>query len=179
MITKAQLKAIMTNASNKDIDRFIDPLNITMNRFNINTVEQKAAFLATIAVESGELRYVRELGNDAYLSKYDTGKLASNLGNTPEADGDGQKYRGRGLIQITGRYNYEKFGRLLMLDLINKPELLEEPMNATLSAGLYWDSRNLNACSNDIVKVTKKVNGGTNHLTERTQFYQRAKTVLS
>lgn len=177
MITKEQLKSIMTNATNANIDKFIDPINQTMDKFNINTVNQMAAFIATIAVESGELRYVKELGNDAYFAKYDSGKLAANLGNTEP--GDGPKYKGRGLIQVTGRYNYNQFSKLMGLDLINNPELLEEPLNATLSAGYFWNSRRLNALADDIVAVTKKVNGGTNHLAERTAFYQKAQIILA
>lgn len=75
---------------------FSTALNATFVRYEINSVLRAAAFLAQIGHESGELHYVRELGSDTYLSKYDTGTLAARLGNTPEADGDGQKYRGRG-----------------------------------------------------------------------------------
>ena len=77
-------------------------------------------FIAQIMHESGEFRYLEELGNDAYLSKYDTGRLAAALGNTPEADGDGQLYKGRGLIQITGRANYMMCGHGLQLPLLKK-----------------------------------------------------------
>jgi putative chitinase len=72
----------------------------------INTPKRQAAFLAQVGHESGQLQYVRELGGEQYLSKYDTGNLAAKLGNTPELDGDGQRYRGRGPIQITGHSNY-------------------------------------------------------------------------
>ena len=98
---------------------FISALNAAMSHHQIITPERMAAFLAQIGHESGQLLYVRELGSDQYLSKYDTGTLAARLGNTPEADGDGQKYRGRGLIQITGRRNYLACSQALFLSLIH------------------------------------------------------------
>ena len=101
----SQLQAILPGAGLR-AGVFISALNAAMADYQITTPKRIAAFLAQIGHESGELRYVRELGSDQYLSKYDTGTLAARLGNTPEADGDGQKYRGRGLIQITGRRNY-------------------------------------------------------------------------
>ena len=111
-----------------------------MGKFAIITRLRMAAFIAQIGHESGQLRYVRELGNDKYLAKYDTGRLAQRLGNTPEADGDGQKYRGRGLIQVTGHHNYEACSEALFGDsrLLNAPELLEQPVYAALSAGWFW-----------------------------------------
>ncbi|RMM66785.1 Prophage PSPPH02, putative chitinase, partial [Pseudomonas savastanoi pv. glycinea] len=80
---------------------FVPVLNVAMSKYAIVTKLRIAAFLAQVGHESGQLRYVRELGSDAYLEKYDTGRLAERLGNTSEDDGDGQLYRGRGLIQIT------------------------------------------------------------------------------
>lgn len=77
------------------------------------------------------LRPIREAGSKAYLSKYDTGKLAKALGNTPEADGDGIKYAGRGLVQLTGLANYRKAGEFLHIDLVNDPDLALKPENAT------------------------------------------------
>lgn len=160
--------------------KFLEGINATMSKYAINTVNRLAGFLSQIGVESEEFLYVKELGNNAYLSKYDTGPLAKKLGNTPAADGDGQKYRGRGLIQVTGLENYRECGKALGLDLVNHPELLEQPKYAVESAGWYWGLRNINAaCDNDdIVKITKLVNGGTNHLDRRKAYYIKAKDVL-
>ncbi|EJT83056.1 chitinase [Pseudomonas putida S11] len=124
----------------------------------IVTPTRQAAFIAQIGHESGQFRYVRELGNDKYLAKYDTGTLAARLGNTPTADGDGQKYRGRGLIQITGHDNYEACGEALGLDLVNQPELLELPQHAAASAAWFWQSRGLNTLADrgDFVGITRQ-----------------------
>lgn len=161
--------------------KFLDGINTTIERSNLSTVNRVAGFLSQIGVESEEFLYVKELGNNAYLSKYDTGSLAKRLGNTPEADGDGQKYRGRGLIQVTGHDNYRDCGKALGLDLLNNPELLEQPLYAVESAGWYWDSRKINAAcdADDIVRITKLVNGGTNGLDRRKAYYAKAKQVLN
>ena len=125
---------------------------------------------------------MRELGNDAYLAKYDTGRLAQRLGNTAEADGDSQLYRGRGLIQVTGRANYDACSEALFGDsrLLNTPELLEQPVYAALSAGWFWQRAGLNTLADkgDILTITKRINGGTNGLDERKALYQRALEVL-
>lgn len=93
LITLPQLLQILPGAR-LGAGSFLPALNMAMSRFEIGQPKRIAAFLAQVGHESGELRYVRELGSDEYLSKYDTGALAARLGNTPEADGDGQKYRG-------------------------------------------------------------------------------------
>ncbi len=87
-----QLQQILPNAG-QTAGVFVPVLNTAMIRFQIVGTKRIAAFIAQIGHESGQFRYVRELGNDQYLSRYDTGTLAKRLGNTPEADGDGQKYR--------------------------------------------------------------------------------------
>lgn len=178
-ITPQQLLQILPSAGQK-AGVFAPVLNAAMGRFGIVTPARQAAFLAQIGHESGQLRYVRELGNDAYLAKYDTGKLAARLGNTPEADGDGQKYRGRGLIQITGLSNYLRCGEALGLDLVNKPEQLEEPQHAAASAAWFWHQAGLNSLADrgDFVGITRKINGGTNGLAEREALWEKARKVL-
>lgn len=161
---------------------FISSLNLAMLNRQINTPQRAAAFLAQIGHESGELRYVRELGSDQYLSKYDTGVLAARLGNTPEADGDGQKYRGRGLIHITGRRNYLACSQALFGDdrLLLQPQLLEQPQWACESAAWFWQSNGLNelADKDQFTTITRRINGGLNGLDDRLQLWARAKAVL-
>ncbi|WP_122543980.1 glycoside hydrolase family 19 protein [Pseudomonas viridiflava] len=178
-ITRQQLLQILPDA-HPVAAAFVPLLNTAMGKYQIITRLRIAAFLAHVGHESGHLRYVRELGGSAYLSKYDTGKLAERLGNTPEADGDGQRYRGRGLIQITGRANYAECGEALGLDLIHHPELLEQPEHAAMSAAWYWSSRGLNSLADmrDIRTITRRINGGTNGLAEREAIYERALAVV-
>ncbi|MEE4632331.1 glycoside hydrolase family 19 protein [Pseudomonas alliivorans] len=178
-ITAQQLLQILPSAGQK-VGVFVPALNTAMGKYQIITRDRIAAFIAQVGHESGQLRYVRELGGSEYLSKYDTGKLAERLGNTPEADGDGQFYRGRGLIQVTGRANYAECGEALGLDLINHPELLEQPEHAAMSAAWYWGSRGLNSLADkgDFLAITKRINGGTNGLADRQELYKRALEVL-
>jgi len=177
MITAQQLKACMPYANDKNIAAFVDPLNKTMDKYQINTPRRAAAFLAQLAHESGSLLYVKELASGA---AYDTGKLAEMLGNTPEADGDGEKYKGRGLIQITGTTNYKKLSEALGQDFFNNPPLLEQPMWAAMSAGWFWNSRNLNvyADKDDFLNITKKINGGTNGWADRVTHWNRCMKAL-
>ena len=179
-ITQQQLQQILPNAG-QTAGVFVPVLNTAMIRFQIVGTKRIAAFIAQIGHESGQFRYVRELGNDQYLSKYDTGTLAKRLGNTPETDGDGQKYRGRGLIQITGRANYMMCGEALALDLINQPELLEKPQHACMSAAWFWASRGLNtlADADQFDTITRRINGGQNGAAERQALYARALKVLA
>jgi putative chitinase len=181
-ITAQQLLQILPNAG-KQAGVFASALNLAMEQFQINNRLRMAAFIAQVGHESGQFRYVKELGGDQYLSKYDTGPLAKRLGNTPEADGDGQKYRGRGLIQITGRDNYLACSKALFGDnrLLSTPELLEQAEWACKSAAWFWNSRNLNALADagDFVGITRRINGGTNGLAERQEFYALALKVLA
>lgn len=176
-----QLHAIMPSAGPR-AGVFIQTLNAAMSLYQITTSKRMAAFLAQVGHESGQLRYVRELGSDQYLSKYDTGTLAARLGNSPEADGDGQKYRGRGLIQITGRRNYLACSQALFGDdrLLQQPQLLEQPQWACESAAWFWQSNGLNelADKDQFTTITRRINGGLNGLDERLQLWARAKAVL-
>jgi putative chitinase len=181
-ITAQQLLQILPNAG-KQAGVFASALNLAMDRYQINTPLRMAAFIAQVGHESGQFRYVRELGGDQYLSKYDTGTLAKRLGNTPEADGDGQRFRGRGLIQVTGRDNYYACSKALFGDdrLLRTPELLEQAEWACKSAAWFWNSRNLNALADagDMKGITRRINGGLNGLAERLEFYDRALKVLA
>lgn len=180
-ITEKQLQMILPNAG-KNAGVFVPALNAAMGKFGIITRLRIAAFIAQIGHESGQLRYVRELGGDDYLKKYDTGSLARRLGNTPEADGDGQKYRGRGLIQVTGKFNYNACSEALFGDarLLATPELLEHPVYASMSAAWFWQINGLNGMADrgDFLQITKEINGGTNGLKDREKLYERALEVL-
>ncbi|QLL16261.1 glycoside hydrolase family 19 protein [Pseudomonas chlororaphis] len=181
-VTLKQLQQILPSAGTQ-AGVFVPALNAAMSKYAVVGRLRIAAFIAQIGHESGQLQWVRELGNDQYLSKYDTGTLAARLGNTPEVDGDGQKYRGRGLIQVTGRANYQACSEALFVDsrLLNTPELLENPVYAALSAGWFWQRAGLNSLADkgDFFTITKRINGGTNGLVDREALYERALKVLA
>jgi len=173
VITASDLHAIMPAATGGNIDRFWQPLNDAMDEFQINTATRQAAFLAQIGHESGSLRYVRELASGgAYEGRVD-------LGNTEP--GDGIKFKGRGLIQITGRANYVACGAALGEDLIGTPELLELPALAARSAGWFWSTHGCNelADAGNFQKLTRRINGGLNGLADREAFWGRAKEQLA
>lgn len=170
-ISKEELIKIMPYAKAR-ADTFLGPLNDAMREFGIDTPLRECAFLAQLAHESGELRYVRELASgEAYEGRKDLGNIEA---------GDGVKFKGRGLIQITGRHNYQKCGDALGLDLLARPELLEEPEAACRSAGWFWDSRKLSdlADHSDMHSITRKINGGLNGLPARLGYYKAALSVL-
>lgn len=180
-LTQQQLIKIMPDAR-AQAGVFIPALNTAMSRYRIDTPKRIAAFLAQVGHESGQLRYVRELGSEQYLSKYDTGTLAVRLGNSTQPDGDGQKYRGRGLIQITGHDNYLRCSLGLFGDerLLALPELLEQPQWAAQSAAWFWAQNGLNelADRDQFNSITRRINGGLNGLQDRLQFWARAREVL-
>ena len=156
---------------------FLPHINAALIEFGIDTPARVAAFLAQVGHESGQGVYVRELASGA---AYDTGTKAKSLGNTPAADGDGQLYKGRGLIQITGRSNYAACGKALGVDLLASPSKLETPELAARSAGWFWASNDLNryADNGDFIGLTRRINGGTNGLADRQAIWERAKAVL-
>ena len=173
MITHEELREILPHTSETRIMLFADPLNASMEEFEIDTPERQAAFIAQIAHESGGLRYVRELASgEAYEDRAD-------LGNTET--GDGVRFKGRGLIQITGRANYRLCGEALGVDLVGNPELLETPDLACRSAAWFWKDRGLNelADKGDFKLITKRINGGYNGYRERLAFYEKAQEVLT
>ena len=168
----ATLAQIMPYAKAK-VALYAPLLDLAMREFDINTPARQASFLSQVGHESGQLRYVRELASGAaYEGRKD-------LGNTQP--GDGERYRGRGLIQITGRANYTAAMMALDVDVVEHPELLETPVLACRSAAWFWKSHGLNelADAGDQVKVTKRINGGTNGLADRLALFEVAKRVLA
>ena len=146
-----------------------------MTEFGIDTPARQAAFLAQVAHESGSLRYVREIADgSAYEGRADLGNIEP---------GDGPRFKGRGLIQITGRANYRTCSKALYGDdetLLQHPELLEDVVPACRSAAWFWWSHGLNSFADvgDFREITQVINGGGNGYNERWTYYQRAKTVL-
>ena len=174
--TAQQLLQILPNAG-QVAGVFVPVLNAAMNRYQIIGTKRVAAFIAQIGHESGQLKYVKEIwGPTKAQAKYE---VRADLGNTVK--GDGSKYRGRGLIQITGRANYTECGEALGLDLINHPELLEKPQHACMSAAWFWSSRGLNtlADAGSFSKITSRINGGQNGAADRQALYARALKVLA
>ena len=175
-ITRQQLLQILPNAG-PVAGVFVPLLNTAMVRYQIIGQKRIAAFIAQIGHESGQLKYVKEIwGPTAAQAKYEGRK---DLGNI--VAGDGSKYRGRGLIQITGRANYMACGEGLGLDLIKQPELLEKPQHACMSAAWFWATRGLNtlADAGQFDKITRRINGGQNGAADRQALYARALKVLA
>lgn len=187
-ITKEILKKAMPNCSkciysNKNfrgstVDAFVVLMNRYSAEFGITTAKRWAHFLAQIAHESGEMLYSEEQGAKAYFDKYGQGNLARQLGNTCLSDG--YKYRGRGLIQLTGKANYSKYKDYCGFDVVTNPDLLMYPVGAIRSAMWFWKTRGLNelADEDNITAITKKINGGYNGLDRRKKFLAKAKKAL-
>ena len=172
LLTTTELRGIYPYATIMNINKYIGYLNAYFSRYSITAPLRQCAFLAQIGHESGQLRYCEELASgQAYENRKD-------LGNTQR--GDGVRFKGRGLIQITGRYNYEKFGKEMSIDLINHPEMLCYPEYATLSAFIFWSDRKLNdlADKEDMEGITRKINGGLRGLADRMELYENAKKIL-
>jgi len=172
LITQEQLIAIAPYSRRDRLEKLLPHLNTTMQRYEINTPLRKAHFLAQVGHESDGFNTNEEYASGAaYEGRRD-------LGNTQA--GDGVRFKGRGLIQVTGRANYGECGRALGVDLIANPQRLGDFDLACLSAGWYWDTRRLNpdADFDDILTITRVINGGTNGLADRRDYLARAKRVF-
>ncbi|HCL3992719.1 TPA: glycoside hydrolase family 19 protein [Pseudomonas aeruginosa] len=208
LITEQQLLQIFPNAGHR-AGFFVPALNVAMERFDITSPVRLAAFLAQVGHESSQLtRLVENLNYSAqglaatWPSRYRgaDGKpnaLALNLarhpqaianntyaslnGNGDEASGDGWRYRGRGLLQITGRANYRAAAGGLDQPLEVEPELLEQPEWAALSAAWWWAAHDLNELADrgEFATITRRINGGLNGQAERLALWERVKAVLS
>ena len=175
-ITQQQLLQILPNAA-RQAGVFVSALNTAMNRYGIVSTPRAAAFIAQVGHESGQFRWLKELwGPTAQQAGYEG---RADLGNT--VPGDGSKYRGRGLIQITGRANYAACGEALGLDLINNPQLLEQPQYAAMSAAWFWSTKGLNTLADQwqFVKITRRINGGLTGQDDRQALYDKALKVLA
>ncbi|TYQ27070.1 glycoside hydrolase family 19 protein [Pseudanabaena sp. UWO310] len=172
LLTLDQLKAIAIYTSQDRLNQLLPNLNTTMQRYGITTPLRKAHFLSQTAHESDGFST-----NEEYASGADY-EGRRDLGNTKA--GDGVRFKGRGLIQVTGRSNYAACGQALGVDLINNPQRLADFDLACLSAGWYWDSRSLNgyADNDDILQITRIINGGLNGLDDRQDYLDRAKQVF-
>ena len=181
MLTDAQLQQISPRLAAAKRQLYLPHLNQALQTYGVDTLQRTAAFIAQLAHESGEFRWMEEIwGPTDPQRRYEPpGTLAARLGNTQP--GDGKRFKGRGPIQITGRFNYAKYGALLGVDLVAKPELAAMPEFAFATAGLYWQSNGLNelADAGDFVKITRRINGGTNGLPDRQKYHALALGVLA
>ena len=172
-------------------------LQFTCNKFEINTPERVAGFLSQTGHESGgfrftseDLHYRAEALTRIWSQRFPPGvaesyamqperianrAYADRMGNGDEASGEGWLYRGRGLIQLTGKDSYAAFSLAADNEALVKPDLVAEPELAALSAGWFWVDKGLNALADakDIVGMSKRVNGGTNGLDDRQMRYSR------
>lgn len=182
-MTLEQLQEILPHAGHR-AGVFIGPLNAAMDEFEINSPERQAAFIAQLGHESGSFRYMEEIADgSAYDGRADLGNtraaaisIAGAHGSTP-----GRWWKGHGPIQITGFDNHRACGDFLDLDLLNEPRLICEPVNGCRSAGWFWrDFKSLNelADAGEFIRITRRINGGTNGLAERQAIWARAKEVL-
>jgi putative chitinase len=203
-ITKDQLAQIIPK--NPYVEQWCNALNKLLPDYGIDTPERVAAFLAQCAHESGGFMFLQENLNyraaslrkifpkyfptdilaEHYASMPNKAEAIANriyanrMGNGPETSGDGFRYRGRGLIQLTGKSNYEAFAESIETPLEEIPAYLETFEGAVQSACWFWESNNLNqfADTDDIKTMTRRINGGFIGLEDREKHYNHAKHVF-
>lgn len=202
-ITHEQLCKFFEETDEDSLLPFVDAFNNAFERFEINTPERIAMFMAQVGHESGGLctleenlnykperlqqifpKYFRDVDPNDYgrnPEKIANRVYSNRMGNGDEESGDGYRYRGRGAIQLTGKDNYTHCGNDLGVDLTENPDYLTTPEGAIASAAWFWNSRDLNkwADEGDVLTVTKKINGGTIGLDERKALYEEALEIFS
>jgi putative chitinase len=204
MVTLELLKAVCPKTKEEVLKKYVDSLNETATYYDMHLNKKRAAaFIAQLAHESGGFNFVKEnlnysaaglLGtfkkyfpNEALAKQYERKPekianrvYANRMGNGDEASGDGFKFRGRGLIQLTGKQNYTKFSQDLGISIDETVAYLETPEGAVSSAGWFWDQNNLNSyCDkDDFVGLTKRINGGTIGLEDRKHHFELALKLL-
>jgi putative chitinase len=172
LLTLEELRAIMPQLPLPRAQEFLEPLHRAMAERSITTERRQAAFLAQLAHESGEFRFMEELSDgQAYEGR-------QSLGNTQP--GDGPRFKGRGPIQLTGRTNYTNASRALGVDLVANPTLAATPEVGCRVAAWFWQSHGLNELADvgDFRRITFIINGGYTHLERREAYYHRALQVL-
>jgi putative chitinase len=204
MITLSLLKAICPKTPDATLQRYVDPLNEVAEYYELNTRERLAGFVAQCAHESGAFLFTKENLNygakglmGTFKKYFPTEEIAkqyerqperianrvyaNRMGNGDEASGDGFRFCGRGLIQLTGKSNYQRFANDLGVSIEECVAYMETPEGAVASAGWFWDNNNLNQyCdSNDFVTLTKRINGGTIGLEDRQHHYQQVLQFLA
>jgi putative chitinase len=209
MITVAQLKAALPNCKNPEL--WVDAFIPAFEKYAINSEARIASFLAQTGHESNQFNVLEEsLSYSAarlmkvwpkrfptlsIAQKYEKNSeklgnyvYANRIGNGPEASGDGYRFRGRGLIQLTGRSNYASASKALGVDLLAHPEKLTDPAVAAMSAAWFWASHGLNELADDrtddndledFTSITKIINGGTVGLQERFKLFTAAEQALT
>lgn len=199
-LTKEQLAQIIPK--NPYLDHWFHALSQALPDYEINTPQRIAAFLAQCAHESGGFNFIKEnlnykaeslckvwpnyfnAGNAAQYAhnqeKIANRAYANRMGNGPEESGDGWKFCGRGLIQLTGRSNYQAFADSLQISIDDASEYLKTFEGCVQSACWFWEANNLNqwADQGDILTLTKRINGGTLGLDDRKKNYEHALHVL-
>jgi putative chitinase len=201
-LTQDQLKQIIPK--NQYVSYWYTALEQLLPQYEINTPDRIAAFLAQCAHESGGFVFIKENLNyrwqslrktfpkyfptDALAQQYEKKPekianrvYANRMGNGPEESGDGYKFCGRGLIQVTGRENYSWFAASLQISPEEASEYMETFEGAAQSACWFWESNNLNqwADKKDILTLTKRINGGTIGLEDRKKHYEHCLHILS
>jgi len=195
-MTNEQLKALGID------EKWLEPLNETFEKYEINTTQRQASFIGQCAHESGNFKTLQENLNysaeglmKTWSSRFPTKEIADQyarqpakiagkvyngrLGNTSEEEAS--KFLGRGLIQLTGKENYANCGTALGLDFVGNPNLLIEPKYACLSAGWFWNKKGLNALADakDYETMTKRINGGLHGFDDRKAKIANAFSALS
>jgi len=169
-ITIEMIKKLCPTGDYKIIKGFVKNFNRYNEAYGIDTKLRAAHFIAQAAHESAHFRTLEEYASGkAYEGRQDLGNIIS---------GDGVRYKGRGIFQLTGRYNYKKFGSILLL---NNPELASVPRLSVLTALEYWGINELNilADKDDIKAVTRRINGGYNGLEDRQNYLKKIKDLLN
>ena len=205
MITLALLQAACTNTKTSVLNQFIDPLIDVASYYDITkSPERIAGFLAQLAHESGGFNFIKENLNysakglrTTFKKYFPTDELAkqyerqpekianrvyaNRMSNGPEESGDGYKFRGRGLIQLTGRFNYTNFAKDLEMSIDECVDYMETVAGACSSAGWFWDNNNLNnyCDKHDLIGLTKRINGGTIGLEDRMHHYHKIYSLLT